>query len=112
MSDGPDEAVRGDGPRPAPFRVLPSGFGRTLAAWSATSPVAYVEADIRGGTGDRSAAVRTAGALTFGPLFEPGRRPISPALRHLGGHADGRRDEFDAIGPGRHGRTEDRLKDD
>ncbi|MFF2626534.1 hypothetical protein ACFVUN_12270 [Kitasatospora griseola] len=112
MSDGPDEAVRGDGPRLAPFRMLPSGFERTLAAWSATSPVVYVEADIRGGTGDRSAAVRTAGALILGPLFEPGHRPISLAPRHLGAHADGRPDEFDAVGLGRHGRTEDRLKDD
>ncbi|MGX4732844.1 hypothetical protein [Kitasatospora griseola] len=107
MSDGLDQAVRGDRRRLAPFRMLPSGFERTLATWSETSPVAYVEADIRGGTGDQSA-----GALTLGPLFEPGYRPISPALRHLGAPADGRPDEFDAIGLGRHGRTEDRLKDD
>ncbi|MFD5563984.1 hypothetical protein [Kitasatospora griseola] len=34
------------------------------------------------------------------------------AVRGDGAHADGRPDEFDAIGLGRHGRTEDRLKDD
>ncbi|MGW4383361.1 hypothetical protein [Kitasatospora sp. NPDC004531] len=111
MSDALDEAVSGDGPRLAPFRMLPSGFERTLAAWSATGPVAYVEADIWGGTGDQSAAVWTAGALTFGPLLEPGYRLLSLALRHLGAHADGHPDEFDAVGLGRHGRTEDWLKD-
>ncbi|WP_404868661.1 hypothetical protein ACI1MP_12220 [Kitasatospora griseola] len=34
------------------------------------------------------------------------------AVRGDGAPADGRPDEFDAIGLGRHGRTEDRLKDD
>ncbi|MFD8600159.1 hypothetical protein ACFV1L_34670 [Kitasatospora sp. NPDC059646] len=111
MSDDLDEAVRDGAPGLAPFRMLPGGFDRTLAAWSATGPVAYVEADIFGGTGDQSVAVWDRGALALGPLTASTGSPISLALRHLGARADGRPDEFDAVGLGRHRRTESWLKD-
>ncbi|MFJ1754437.1 hypothetical protein [Kitasatospora sp. NPDC088134] len=95
-----------------PFRLLPHGFQHTLAAWSANGPVAYVEADIFGGTGDRYALAWTAGTLTLGPLTErtpTGPTTLSLALRHLGATSDGHLDEFDAVGLGRHRRTEDWL---
>ncbi|KDN82620.1 hypothetical protein [Kitasatospora cheerisanensis] len=92
--------------------MLPQGFDRTLADWSAAGPVAYVETDIWGGTGDQAVAVWEHGALTLGPLIASTGSPISLALRRLGAHADGHRDEFDAVGLGRHRRTEGWLKDD
>ncbi|MFK0194549.1 hypothetical protein [Kitasatospora sp. NPDC090308] len=98
-----------------PFQRLPRGFQHTLAAWSADGPVAYVEADIWGGTGDQYALAWTGGALTLGPLTD--RTPVGPsaisrALRHLGVSGEGHRDEFDAVGLGRHRRTESWLTGD
>ncbi|MFD8481936.1 hypothetical protein [Kitasatospora sp. NPDC059673] len=111
MTDDLHDAVMDGTPAHPGFRKLPGGFHHTLATWSATGPVAYVEADIWGGTGDQSVAVWTRGALTLGPLTAPTGSPISLALRHLGAHADGHHDEFDALGLGRHRRTEAWLKD-
>ncbi|MFF0294884.1 hypothetical protein ACFYS8_29275 [Kitasatospora sp. NPDC004615] len=109
------DAVRAaldDGTRPfTGFYEFPGGLQHTLAAWSDAGQIAYIEADIFGGTGDQSVAVWTRGALTLGPLIEPNAGPISLALRHLGAHADGHHDEFDAVGLGRHRRTEAWLKD-
>ncbi|RKE21632.1 hypothetical protein [Streptomyces sp. TLI_171] len=98
--------------RLAPFRMLPRGFDRTLAGWSATGPVAYVEADFWGGTGDQSVAVWNAGALTLGPLTAATGSPVSLALRHLGATGEGHHDEFAAVGLGRHRRTESWLTGD
>ncbi|MFJ5233899.1 hypothetical protein ACIQBJ_28860 [Kitasatospora sp. NPDC088391] len=112
MSDALDEAIRTDDAPLAPFRMLPNGFDRTLAAWSEHGPVAYVEADIWGGTGEQAVAVWTRGALTLGPLVEATGSPISLALRRLGATPDGHVDEFDAVGLGRHRRTESWLTQD
>jgi hypothetical protein len=96
-------------------QLFPPGFEWTLADWSRIGPAAYVEADYFGGTGSQFAAVWRAGDLVLGPIFKPedapppgpGNSPISQALRALGASADGHFDEFDAVGLGRHRRTED-----
>ncbi|MET8580465.1 hypothetical protein ABZX39_06165 [Streptomyces collinus] len=91
------------------FWRLPGGFERTLAAWSAGGPVAYLEAEYFGGVGEQRAAVWDGGALVLGPLhleegqpFPPAGSPISQALRRLGVVASVGEDEFSAAGLGRH----------
>ncbi|MEV2191868.1 hypothetical protein AB0I02_12855 [Streptomyces phaeochromogenes] len=91
------------------FWLLPGGFEKVLAQWSAAGPVAYVEADYFGGVGEQRAAVWADGALVLGPLDVPARRrfsravsPISQALRRLGARRSLGEDEFDAVGLDRH----------
>lgn len=87
------------------FWSLPGGFDRTLANWSVTGPVAYVEAEYFGGVGEQRAAVWSGGALARGPLhsaewqpFPAEGSPISQALRRLGAVAGPTSDEFAAVG--------------
>jgi hypothetical protein len=94
------------------FWKAPAGFGRMLAACSATGPVAYIEADYFGGTGTQSAQVWDAGKVVLGPLrlaegepWPPPGSPISQALRRLGATKGAHHDEFDAVGLGRHRAT-------
>jgi hypothetical protein len=111
-----DEVRRGEqtDPRFAGCAFFPPGFEATLATWSGSAPVAYVEADYFGGIGSQFAAVWQGGKLILGPLVrgedEPppaqGWSPISQALRQMGVSADGHFDEFDAVGLGRHRYTE------
>ncbi len=91
------------------FWMLPGSFAGTLALWSHSGPVAYVEAEYFGGTGQQRAAVWEAGALAFGPLhcaegegFPPEGSPISQALRRLGVSRGDHFDEFDSAGLSRH----------
>ncbi|WP_165950309.1 hypothetical protein [Actinomadura sp. GC306] len=98
------------------FWKAPAGFGRLLAACSATGPVAYVEADYFGGTGTQSAQVWDAEEVVLGPLHLGAREPsaaagtpISQALRRLGVTKGNHADEFDAVGLRRHRRTDDWL---
>ncbi|MEV6969845.1 hypothetical protein AB0M47_32490 [Hamadaea sp. NPDC051192] len=91
------------------FFMLPGGFAKTLAGWSADGAIAYVEADFFGGTGSQSAVVWQHGALAFGPLHRPAGEqhagepsPISQALRHLGVRRGRHADEFAAAGLDRH----------
>jgi hypothetical protein len=99
------------------FWKAPAGFGSTLAACSASGPVAYVEADYFGGTGMQSAQVWDGGKVVLGPLHLPegqpapaAGRPISQALRQLGVAKAGHFDEFDAVKLGRHRETQDWLQ--
>src|ERR1700688_1204576 len=48
----PDPAPRTDG-----SWKMPAGLGQTLAHWSAPAPMAYVEAEFFGGTGEQHAQV-------------------------------------------------------
>ncbi|GAA1887254.1 hypothetical protein [Asanoa iriomotensis] len=96
------------------FEKLPAGFADVLASCSATGPVGYVEADFFGGTGTQRAALWAGGALAAGPLsldedepFGPDGSPISQILRRLGVPPQRGRDEFDAVGLGRHRWTAD-----
>jgi len=100
------------------FWLLPGGFGDVLAAWSHSGPMAYIEADYFGGTGQQRAGVWDEGRLAFGPLhngadepFPAEGSPISQALRHLGAQRGNQGDEFDAVGLIRHRDTEDWIKE-
>jgi hypothetical protein len=107
LADGRDD-------HPLGFRRLPGGFDRFLADRSQDGPIAYVEADYFGGTGEQRAAVWDAGALVFGPLHLPEYEPfpaegspVSQALRRLGVEAGEAFDEFDAAGLQAHRQTEE-----
>lgn len=108
-TDGATEQVLG-------FWRLPGGFEKELASWSSTGSVGYVEAEYFGGTGTQRAALWVEGELALGPLWQgedetvgPQGSPISQLLARLGVKRDGYRDEFDAIGLGRHRATADWL---
>ncbi|MEU0059675.1 hypothetical protein [Streptomyces sp. NPDC006334] len=95
------------------FWGLPGGFEKTLAAWSASGPVAYVEAEYFGGVGEQRAAVWNGGGIVLGPLHveegqpcPPAGSPISQALWRLGVAASTGEDEFSAVGLDRHQRGE------
>lgn len=112
-----DRVSKPDGDRMA-FWLLPGGFGDVLAAWSHAGPVAYVEADYFGGTGEQRAAVWEAGRLVLGPLhngvdeaFPAEGSPISQALRRLGARRGEHGDEFDAVGLIRHRDTDDWIEE-
>lgn len=111
-------ALQGDGTvrRPgggAGFGWHSDGFELRLAAWSKAGPIACVEAEYFGGSGTQRAAVWVDGAVVLGPLaigeFEPSPAegtPISRALRRIGAHTEeGRVDEFESVGLGRHRTT-------
>ncbi|MFE9694999.1 hypothetical protein [Micromonospora sp. NPDC005806] len=109
VTDGTTEKVLG-------FWKLPGGFDRELTFWSSAGPVGYVEADFFGGVGSQRAALWVAGELVLGPLsvgegepFAPEGSPISQLLARLGAERDGYRDEFEAVGLGRHRETADWL---
>ncbi|WP_327720128.1 hypothetical protein OG381_35775 [Streptomyces sp. NBC_00490] len=91
------------------FSRLPEPFAKTVAAWSAGGPVAYVEAEYFGGVGEQRAVVRDGGTVVLGPLgveegepFPPDGGPVSRALRRLGAVAGPAEDEFSAVGLERH----------
>ncbi|GAA3882394.1 hypothetical protein GCM10022243_53760 [Saccharothrix violaceirubra] len=97
----------------AGFRKEQAGFAGRLAAWSANGPVAHVDADFFGGLGTQYAQVWHLGEVVLGPLHaaegEPtpeAGSPISQALRRLGAVKGDHVDEFDAVGLGRHRRTD------
>ena len=107
-----DAVTDGTSDRFAEFWKLPGGFDRELASWSSAGPVGYVEAEFFGGVGSQCAALWVAGELVLGPLFvgegqpdAPEGSPISRLLAHLGVERDGHRDEFEAVGLGRHRAT-------
>ena len=107
VSEGPDDRALG-------FWGMPGGFASRISHWSATGPVAYVEAEYFGGVGEQHAAVWEGGARTLGPLHLPEGEPlpadggpISQALRYLGVSAGHAHDEFEAAGLHRHRHTED-----
>ncbi|MFG2658671.1 hypothetical protein [Streptomyces sp. NPDC048425] len=113
-----DSVTDGGGTGDLGFWRLPGGFEKSLAAWSAAGPVAYVEAEYFGGVGEQRAAVWDGGTIALGPLHEePGRRlpldgsPVSQALRWLGVVATAGQDEFSAVGLDRHRHSEDWIAD-
>src|SRR5262245_14863569 len=94
-----------------------------LAEWAQTlsrrEAIAYLEAEVFGGTGAHAAIVWDAGEVALGPLHTEvawnDKELISPpirenafnrALRHLGVILGDAGDEFDALGLGSHRHTE------
>jgi hypothetical protein len=108
----------GGGDEPAPFEHLERLTAR-LGAWaeaaSAAFPLAYVETDYFGGYGWQAAMAWVGGRVTFGPvrttdLWREGKYTPTPLLdgainqsaRLVGVDRGLVRDEFDALGLGRH----------
>ncbi|WP_330460835.1 hypothetical protein OIB37_30550 [Streptomyces sp. NBC_00820] len=109
-----DGVTDGSAAEPLGFWRLPAGFDGTLARWSTTGAVAYVESEYFGGVGEERAAVWDGGALVLGPLHLPEGQafprdggPVSQALRRLGVVAGATEDEFTAVGLDRHRCGED-----
>ncbi len=103
----------------SPFERLGSTVAGLLASASQGGPLAYVEAEYFGGSGEQHAAVWDGGALAWGPIsirfqqtIPPQGTAISQALRRIGVISpDELRDEFDAVGLCRHRQLEDWLPD-
>ena len=102
---------------------LPPALTELLRSTSQQGPIAYVEADIFGGTGQQAGVLWEGGELVLGPLVDPeperlaARRPLADGpfnqvLRRMGVTvASGEVDEFATVGLGRHRQTEDWLGD-
>jgi hypothetical protein len=102
------ETMVGDD-EPAPFEHLVQLTGR-LAEWAQRNshqfPLAYVQTEYFGGPGEQAAMVWAAGSVVFGPV-KTSEEPllegaVNRAVRYLGVERGAVRDEFDALGLGRH----------
>ena len=71
-------------------------------AASHLSPVAYIETEYFGGDGVQGAIVWNRGEVLLGPLFSEDIGPIDQVLHELGVQVGTARDEFDALGLGKH----------
>jgi len=115
------------GDEPAPFEHLERLTAR-LGAWaeeqSRLFPVAYVETDYFGGDGWQAAMAWVGDRAVFGPvrtsdLWAAGKLALTPllegavnqAVRLLGVERGAVRDEFDALGLGRHRSNESWLSE-
>ena len=101
------------------FYKLNSELGVWANELSRAGAIAYLEAELFGGTGTHAAVVWDSGKVAFGPLQTEvrwdGQKIIAPplrdnafnqALRFLGVILGDANDEFDALGLGRHRGTE------
>lgn len=116
LDDLSDDAGRA---YPDAFWFLTAGLAERAAAVSAAGAVAYLEADIFGGTGTQAAVVWRAGQVILGPArtkFRAGAShhddAFNRALRELGVTAGAAGDEFTALGLGGRRRTDDWLTAD
>lgn len=97
----------GDGGSPhGEFWRLSNGLGRLGAELSRSGPVAYVETDYFGGTGDQAAMVWENGEVISGPT-KSRIGAINSALLRLGVEQGAADDRFDALGLDRHRHTDD-----
>lgn len=116
-----DYPVHGDTPIvDDTFYSLTHEVARLAVETSHNGPVGYLEVEFFGGTGQQASMVWRDGAVVLGPLLSDNEYgqledPISEwavnkALRYLGVQ-QAERDEFDALGLGRHRATEEWLED-
>lgn len=84
--------------------VLSAALIETLARWSRSGPVAYLEAEFAGGAGYQSAVVWLGGGVSWGPrvdrLFDGPRPewPLNAALTRLGAEPGDWIDPFAELG--------------
>lgn len=99
---------------------LPTALTELLRRTSREGPIAYVEADFFGGTGQQAAVLWEHGEIALGPLVDPNdlvrgapsQWPFNQVLRRMDvSVAPGQLDEFATVGLGRHRETEDWLDD-
>jgi hypothetical protein len=100
------------------FWYLSAGVEALARRVSHTGPIAYLEAEMFGGTGTQATVVWLNGEIWLGPAttqfgWPPPDRASSPhwafnqALRQLGVTRGAAYDEFEAVNLGRHRHTED-----
>ena len=116
LDDLSDDAGRA---YPDAFWFLTAGLAERAAAVSAAGAVAYLEADIFGGTGTQAVVVWRGGQVVLGPArttFRAGADhrddAFNRALRELGVAASTTGDEFTALGLGGRRHTDDWLTAD
>ncbi len=85
------------------FEKLSTGVEKWAQHISKVAPVAYIEAEFFGGSGGQSAVMWSGGSRKFGPFHS--EDAINQILRLFKVQLDGAHDEFDAVGLGRHRRT-------
>jgi uncharacterized protein YndB with AHSA1/START domain len=89
----PDLALRTDG-----SWKVPAGLGQTLTLWSAHAPMAYIEAEFFGGTGEQHAQVWGNGAVVLGPLHLGESEPFPAEGTPISGSRNYHRAESAIIG--------------
>jgi hypothetical protein len=87
--------------------ILPQSIAALCVRLSARGRIAYLEAEIFGGTGLQAAVLAESGVVVRGPIV--GRDAINLALREMGVFADPSIDEFDAMGLGERRSTDEWL---
>lgn len=88
------------------FWFLSGGVEELARRISLGGAIAYLEADIFGGTGTQAAVAWSGGEVSLGPMLTD-YGAFNQALRHLGAERGDAFDEFESLGLGRHRRTED-----
>jgi hypothetical protein len=99
------------------FWMLSGGVEALARRISQAGDIAYLEADFFGGVGGQAAVAWRAGQVRLGPYVSGDAEPPPPlpvdqwafnrVLRELGADRGETSDEFDAVGLGRHRRTDD-----
>lgn len=102
----PESGAETPNPHDEVLYYLSAALARLGAELSARGPVAYVETDYFGGSGDQGAIVWDGGVVVEGPARARGG-PINDALRRLGVETKFWEDAFSAVGLERHRRTDD-----
>lgn len=100
----PNYAVVGPAPEHPFTLVFSAALTETLAGWSHSGPLAYVEAEFAGGVGHQAAAVWLGGRRSWGPRFDSvfdgprGQWPINAALVEVGAESGAWVDLFAELG--------------
>ncbi|WP_116808199.1 hypothetical protein [Steroidobacter cummioxidans] len=89
--------------------ILPDSLSSLCLKFSQHGLVAYLEAEIFGGVGLQAYVLFRDGAMLGAPVRAVDA--INQALRHLGVRSGSNRDEFDAVGLGRHRDTDEWASD-
>lgn len=108
--EAPDDEFDDPEERAAQLAETSASWDRVAAlcaGYSASGPIAYLEAEFFGGGGGQAAAAWRDGTLIWGPRVD--ERAISDALAAIGVVRGLSSDEFDALGLGRHRFTDDWL---
>ena len=87
-----------------PFTYLTTYTEQRVLQWMPSGLFGYIEAEYHGGQGAQAAILWQDGKRL--QVFNP-KHAINTALQHAGFTADAGKDEFDAVGLGRHRYTED-----
>jgi hypothetical protein len=94
-----------------PLSILSDGLNALAVGISRETPVVYISTSYFGGHGKQDAVVWDSGSVRFSPVTKGYEQvwpnsPISQALRMIGVVANDREDEFDALGLGKHRKTQ------